>query len=882
MFENGVEGPGLSDDAALDAMVRGLDGDPRLGPLLRGPDRALIILDGTGTRLVHASRAAAPVARAIAGADGAVVAGLRLDAQIRATAQPTLARIRFDRRGLATPTTCFVVRAPVSDGRVVLVLILTEPAPRLRPVEPVGTVPVPAPAEGAVDRSDDHDAAAGPGAVPRFTWQTDAAGILVRLGGPAGALLRGALLGRSWAALSRAGIARDAGGLIAVLDAHRTFRAIPLGIRLDDPDRIVDLDLSGVPLARAGQAVRGFAGFGVVRRADPVSVPEALPAEVSSEALLELGSHEVLPPAAVADLVPEDRSDPEGVPTLPEPEFDASLTTHEHAAFREIARALGARFAGDESAEVSPEDERGTSGGAVMPFPGPPPRPPEPPAPEALAPEPPAPEAALVATLERLPTGVLVYRGPDVLFANRTLLDLAGFADLDALAAAGGIAHLFQGLPPHERTASDAPAILTTREGDRRGVDLQRSDIDWCGRPAEILLARDAVADEPARALTAERIARDFAAHRAHDAIGILDALDEGVVTLDGSARILGLNRAAAALFGADPREVVGESLLSLFAPESTVDVLAVAHGVPQGAARDVIARGPDGPLPLRLDVRAVPGTAEPRLCAILRPVPAKDAATTDDPRVSDPDALRRAETASARKSEFLTRISHAIRTPMSGILGFTDLMLTEPFGPLGSERYRDYLDDIRTSGAEVVGLIDDLIDLARIEAGRLDLDFTEIPLNELVSRCVAQMQPEAARERIVVRTSFSADLAPLVADERSLRQAALTVIANAIRFTEAGGQVIVSTTMADRGEIALRVRDTGIGLSPDEVDALLEPYRAAAMQGPRPGGGTGLGLPITKALVEANHGEFRITSRKDEGTLVEMLFPAAQASRRA
>ncbi|MCJ2081900.1 ATP-binding protein [Methylobacterium sp. J-090] len=879
MFDNGVEGPGLSDDAALDAMVRGLEGDLRLGPFLRRPDRALIILDETGARLVHASRAAGPVARAITGTDGAVVAGLRMGAQIRATAQPTLARIRFDRRGLATPTTCFVLRASVSDGRAVLVLILTEPSPRLRPIGPdgpAGTVTAHAPAEGSAAGADDPDEAAGPGAVPRFTWQTDAAGTLVRVGGPAGGLLRGALLGRSWDALSRAGIARDAEGLIAVLDAHRTFRAIPLCIRLPDPDRIVELDLSGVPLARAGQAARGFAGFGLVRRTEVAPVAEAAPvAEISAEA----GATEGPPSTAVAGLPPEHRAHADAAPAerdhAPEPTVDASLTTHEHAAFREIARALGARFAGDESAEASPEGERANPGGAVMPFPGPLPR----------VPEPAAPEAALAATLERLPTGVLVYRDEGVLFANRTLLDLAGFADLDALAAAGGIAHLFQGLPPHERTASDAPAILTTREGSHRGVDLQRSAIDWCGRPAEILLARDAAADEPVRALTAERIAQDFAAHRARDAIGILDALDEGVVTLDGSARILDLNRAAAALFGADPREVVGESLLSLFVPESTIDVLAVAHGVPEGAARHVIARGPDGPLPLRLEVRAVSDTAEPRLCAILRPVPGKGVGTTDESREArafDPEALRLAEMASARKSEFLARISHAIRTPMSGILGFTDLMLAEPFGPLGSDRYRDYLDDIRKSGTEVVGLVDDLIDLARIEAGRLDLDFAEIPLNDLVSRCVAQMQPEAARERIVVRTSFSADLAPLVADERSLRQAAMTVIANAIRFTEAGGQVIVTTTMADRGEIVLRVRDTGIGLTPDEVDALLEPYRAAPVQGPRPGGGTGLGLPITKALVEANRGEFRITSRKDEGTLVEMLFPSAQASRRA
>ncbi|SFH00462.1 PAS fold [Methylobacterium gossipiicola] len=873
MFDNGIEGPVPGNDGALAALLAGLNRDPRFGPLLCAPDAVLLVLDASGTRLVHASPAAAPLARAIA-ADGAVSPALRLGAQMRATAEPTLTRIQFDRRGVAVPTTCFVARRALADGRAVIVLVPVAPLPRLRPV---AAAPSQAGPSSPAPVSDEPTEAAMPpaGTVPRFTWATDASGILVRVDGPAGALLRGTILGRSWPALSRAGIVRDGEGLISVLAAQRTFRAIPLGIRRASGE-CVEFELSGAPLARSGQAPRGFAGFGLVRSVEAAPMPQAAPAPIlpsvpvpppesasRPEAVAPPPPETVVPEATapVPVIAPEQEPEPE---TCEAPAPEPSLTVHEHAAFREIARALGARFAGDEAEEAPAREAAGPSGD-VMPFPAP-----------AL---PAAPDAAVAATLDRLPTGVLVYRGADLLFANRHLLDLADFPDLDAVVAAGGLACLFRGLPPHERPASDAPAILTDRSGAHRGVDLQTSVIDWAGRPAQLVLARDAAADEPARARTAERIARDFAAHRADEVLGILDILDDGIVTLDGSARILGLNRRAATLFGTDPREVVGESLLGLFTPESAVDVLALAHGVSDAGhtvveMRDVTGRGPDGPVPLRLGVRAVAGTAEIRLCAILRPV--------SDWVGSPAEALRVAEMASARKSEFLAHVSHAIRTPMSGILGFADLMLTEPFGALGSDRYRTYLGDIRQSGTQILTLVDDLIDLARIEAGRLDLAFTEIPLNDLVSRCVAQMQPEAARERIVVRTSFSTDLAPLVADEPSLRQAALTVIANAIRFTEAGGQVIVSTTMADRGEVALRVRDTGIGLTPAEIDTLLEPYRAAPVPGPRPGTGSGLGLPITKALVEANRGEFRITSRKDEGTLVEMLFPPAQASRSA
>ncbi|MCC0804840.1 PAS domain-containing protein [Methylobacterium sp. W2] len=568
-----------------------------------------------------------------------------------------------------------------------------------------------------------------------------------------------------------------------------------------------------------------------------------------------------------------------GWPTLQDPH----LSSHEHAAFREIARALGARFAGDSESDepVTTGDERPASG-SVTPFP------------TAMArhaePAAEGPNAAVAATLERLPGGVMVYRDDSVLFANRRLLTMAGFADLAELTASGGLDRLFRGLVPHERSADGAPALLTTRTGDRLSVDIQASELDWAGAPAQLLLVRDAVAGEPARERAALQIADAFAGARAADAQAVLDSLEDGVVTLDRNARIIGLNRSAATTFGLDPREVVGAGILSLFAPESAVAVLASVHGIagPVQTALsqptpDVIARAATGMLPMLIHVAPLAGRDDGRMVMTVR-----DVRATRSVEAESSNARRAAEYASARKSDFLARISHEIRTPMNGILGFADMMLAEPFGPIGHERYRDYLGDIHASGTHVLSLVNDLLDLAKIEAGRLDLSFEEVPLNDVVTHCVAMLQPQAMRDRIVLRTSFSHDLPPLVADERSLRQAALNIIANAIAFTEAGGQVIVSTTLADRGEIALRVRDTGIGMSPDEVETALEPFRQVAVAASHRGRadgrstGTGLGLPLTKALVEANHGSFRIESRKDEGTLVEMLFPPQAAVRTA
>jgi signal transduction histidine kinase len=234
--------------------------------------------------------------------------------------------------------------------------------------------------------------------------------------------------------------------------------------------------------------------------------------------------------------------------------------------------------------------------------------------------------------------------------------------------------------------------------------------------------------------------------------------------------------------------------------------------------------------------------------------------------------AKRAAEDASVEKSDFLAKVSHELRTPLNAIIGFAEVMLEERLGPMGNERYQEYLKDIHESGRRVIGLVNDLLDLAKIEAGRMELSFAGVNLNEIVGTCVNALLQNAARERIVIRTSFAPKLPPVVADQRSLRQIVLNVVSNAVKFTPAGGQVIVSTAATDRGEIVVRIRDTGIGMTDEEVAAALQPFRQFATS--RKGDGSGLGLPLTKALVEANRGTLHITSAQNEGTLVEIVFP--------
>ena len=211
----------------------------------------------------------------------------------------------------------------------------------------------------------------------------------------------------------------------------------------------------------------------------------------------------------------------------------------------------------------------------------------------------------------------------------------------------------------------------------------------------------------------------------------------------------------------------------------------------------------------------------------------------------------------------------------MNAIIGFAEVMRTEQFGPIGSERYREYLGDIHSSGQHVISLVNDLLDLSKIEAGRAELSFTSVSLNGVVQDCVAMMQPQAARERVIMRSNLAENLPHVVADERSVKQVVLNLLSNACKFNQPGGQVIVSTCLSDDGEAIIRVRDTGIGMSERDIEGAMQPFRQ--MSPTRRGGGTGLGLPLSKALVEANRASLNIKSAVNQGTLAEIVFPVTR-----
>ena len=270
-----------------------------------------------------------------------------------------------------------------------------------------------------------------------------------------------------------------------------------------------------------------------------------------------------------------------------------------------------------------------------------------------------------------------------------------------------------------------------------------------------------------------------------------------------------------------------------LFAPESRhaaledLERLAHASGAGMlGAGREAIGLVRQGGLvPLSVSTGRLPDGEN--FCAVFRDITAWK--RNEEELIN---AKQEAEKASIAKSEFLATISHEIRTPLNAIIGFSEVMMEERFGAIANERYRQYLKDIHASGSHLISLLNDLLDLSKIEAGKLELTFANVDLNALVQQCVAIMQPQANRERVIIRTSLHAGLPPIVADARSVRQIALNLLSNSIKFTGAGGQVIVSTALSGAHEVSLRVRDTGNGMTEKELQTALQPFRQIATSG--------------------------------------------------
>ncbi len=859
--------PGVSHEA-IEIALRALSlRDEAIPFFVAAPDGAcdkIVAASQTMLTLFAAADLAALTARLFAGADAGAE---RIAEQARSLAldgAPRLERLSFALKPEAETITVLSRRiADAAHGSLYVAAMLGVGALLARQQAAAGSARTPESPSAPVLQLDEVrqllGAQIGVRTNVRFLWRTDAADKVTEITPPLADVVGAEaadILGRDFGDVAKYLDREPDGPLARAFARHETFSGVEVLWPIAGAAAAVPVGLGGLPAFDRERHFDGYRGFGVIH-VDRLAAGEpreflAPEVEETPEPAPTAPEPLALQPELVAAPPPAGEAPPpsaEPAPAVPEPveeEEEGLLSQDEATAFRAIGDVL--------ADEVPPPPAEHEPAAATIPV---------------L-------ESNAAAILDRLPLGILVSRDNVAIYANRTLLDLLGFADEDAFHAAGGMARMFNLVP----NGSDAIGVRTAA-GEILPARARIQAIEWDHLPATLLTLRRE--DEKVREQT-EQLEADLRTQKgeARELSAILDTATDGLVILDPNGRIVTLNRSGEALFGYDQSEVVGQPITVLIAAESQSKVLDYFEGLKaNGVAsllndgREITGRAKQGGLiPIFMTLSRVgparSDAAQQKFCALFRDM-------THWKKVEEElkQARQEAERASALKSDFLAKVSHEIRTPLNAIMGFAEVILEERFGPIGNERYRDYLRDIHTSGAHVMSLVNDLLDLSKIEAGKMDLQFVSVDVNRAISEAVGIMQPQANQARIIMRLSLAPHLPKIVADERSLRQILLNLLSNGVKFNEPGGQVIISSALTDTGNAVIRIRDTGIGMSEKDIETALEPFRQLATS--RETHGTGLGLPLTKALVEANRAFFTIKSKKDEGTFVEIAFPPAR-----
>ena len=578
----------------------------------------------------------------------------------------------------------------------------------------------------------------------------------------------------------------------------------------------------------------------------------------------------------------------------PESEDTSPLDENEQDAFQAIADALGAKLDRGDGVSAETHEEKTGSPSPITQ---------QPHTPLGKMPD----QSEFAALLARFPQAIFVYRGSESsgsgepMFVNRAFLSLFGYGSIENIARAGGVAAVLpksgsSGRNDQQNVLTDDIAIIGedsspsqnnemfiyNSSGIRVPVSARLQAVKWAGQNAMMLTLRKMDIKGPVPDLVD---ILDPAPGR-KELQSILDRALDGFLILDRDGVVKSLNQGANSLFSLDSGDVVGRNFSRLLRAPSDhrAEILFAAvrddlsaAGLADGC--DVIARvSGAADIPLFLKIHSIENAGNSLFCAVFSDISRWKAAETDqaNARIQAEQDRAQAEKDNEQKSAFLAKISHEVRTPLNSIMGFAEAILEEEFGVLENERYREYVANIQQSGTHLLALINDLLDISKAEAGKLELDFASVDLNDVTATCVKLMQPDANKARIIIRSNLSPNLADVVADEQSMRQICLNLLSNAIKFTGPGGQVIVSTRLIETGEIELRFHDTGTGMDNREIEAVMQPYQQLDNNFTNTPG-TGLGLPLTKALVEENRARFDLESSKGQGTLVKITFPVSR-----
>ncbi|HEX3860287.1 MAG TPA: ATP-binding protein [Stellaceae bacterium] len=364
-----------------------------------------------------------------------------------------------------------------------------------------------------------------------------------------------------------------------------------------------------------------------------------------------------------------------------------------------------------------------------------------------------------------------------------------------------------------------------------------------------------------------------------------LETSREAIILVDGSHRIAIANSQLTRFFptlagrlGAGQRfDEAFERLNELVTTDSEEDAAPVGDcqsSQPNGKQRELLSAGSEFRLADGRWLRVSSSTTEEGGFFLI----ISDSTEFKEREAHLKEAHRLAEAANEAKSRFLANMSHELRTPLNAIIGFSEVLGSEMFGRLGNARYVEYARDIQHSGNHLLAVINNVLDLTRSEAGKLQLSLDTVDLGEIVDSCAKIMRDQCVRAELSL--SLTIPNAPLVihGDPAKLRQILLNLMSNAIKFTAPGGAVTVAAQAIGNGSVAISVTDTGIGMSAEDLPVAMAPFGQIDSSLARRYEGTGLGLPLTKAFVELHGGRIAIDSEPEKGTVVTVALPGCSA----
>lgn len=366
------------------------------------------------------------------------------------------------------------------------------------------------------------------------------------------------------------------------------------------------------------------------------------------------------------------------------------------------------------------------------------------------------------------------------------------------------------------------------------------------------------------------------------DAISLLtsvfDVSEIGIVVTDGNSRIVRVNDAFVRVYGWQREELISAEISSLVTPDEREAAKSnhaefISTGQRSSGEMKLIRK--DGGIANALYTTATLELSHRRRFQVTTVM---DITLRKQMEISLRIAKDQADAANRAKSAFLANMSHELRTPLNAIIGFSDMMVKETFGPLGHAKYAEYLEDISGSGKHLLEIINEVLDMSKIEAGRIELDESEVDMRNLIESVARMMASRAFGNSITIQSDIEDGLPNIVADQRLLRQVFINIVTNAVKFSHAGGQVEVKAFMAASGEMQCQVIDHGVGIPKDKIAEALEPFGQVSERPENSSQqGTGLGLPLAKAMVDLHDGTMELISDTGQGTIVNLRFPAAR-----